>query len=77
MLNTWTKHSLVWTLICDRTHAGSVPVWAPGDGGDEANVREEDGVVFDAIQGVVHLTQRLPVELKLELHLTGERTEEC
>lgn len=45
------------------------PVGAPGDGGNKAYVREQDGVVFYAIQGVVHLTQRQPVQLKLQLHL--------
>lgn len=38
-----------------------IPVGAPGDGGDEANIREKDGVVFDAIQGIVHLTERQSV----------------
>lgn len=36
---------------------GGIPVWTPGDGGDKANVRKKDGVIFDAIQGIVHLTQ--------------------
>jgi len=33
-----------------------IPVGAPGDGGDQANIREKDGVIFDAIQGILHLT---------------------
>ena len=47
-----------------------VPVGAPWDGGCKADVGEEDGVVFDAVQGIVHLTQRQPVQLELQLHLT-------
>lgn len=46
------------------------PVGAPGDGGDKANVREKDGIIFDAIQGIVHLTEGQSVQLELELHLT-------
>lgn len=46
------------------------PVGAPWDGGDQANVRKKDGVIFDAIQGVVHLTQWQSVQLELQLHLT-------
>lgn len=46
------------------------PVWAPGDGGYKANVREKDGIIFDAIKGIVHLTQWQSVKLELELHLT-------
>lgn len=46
------------------------PVRAPWDGGDQANVRKKDGVIFDAIQGVVHLTQWQSVQLELQLHLT-------
>lgn len=45
------------------------PVGAPGDGGNKAHIGEEDGVVLDAVQGVVHLTQRQPVQLELQLHL--------
>lgn len=47
-----------------------VPVGAPRDGGDKANIREEDGVIFDAIQSIVHFTERQSVQLELELHLT-------
>lgn len=46
-----------------------VPVGAPGDGGNKAHIGEQDGVVLDAVQGVVHLTQRQPVQLELQLHL--------
>lgn len=45
------------------------PVGAPRDGGNKANVWEEDGIIFDAIQGIVHLTEWQSVQLKLELHL--------
>lgn len=47
-----------------------IPVRAPGDGWGKASIREKDGVVFDAIQGVVHLTQGKSVQLELEFHLT-------
>lgn len=46
------------------------PVGAPGDGGDEPDIREKDGIISDAIQCVVHLTEWLSVQLELELHLT-------
>ena len=49
------------------------PVWTPGDGGDKANVREKDGVIFDAIEGIVHLTERQSVQLELELHLKQKK----
>ncbi len=52
------------------------PVGAPGDGGDEANVREKDGIIFDAIQGIVHLTEWQSVQLELELHLTQRQYRE-
>lgn len=55
--------------MCDYVRSG-IPVWAPGDGGDKANVRKKDGIIFDAIQGIVHLTQWQSVQLELELHLT-------
>lgn len=45
------------------------PVGAPGNGGNKAYVGEQDGVVLDAVEGVVHLTQRQPVQLELQLHL--------
>lgn len=45
------------------------PVGAPWDGGDKADVREKDGIIFDAIQGIVHLTEWQSVQLELELHL--------
>lgn len=45
------------------------PVGAPGDGGNKAHVGEQDGVVLDAVQGEVHLAQRQPVQLELQLHL--------
>lgn len=46
------------------------PVGAPGDGGVKGDVREEDAVIFNAIQGILHLTERQSVQLELELHLT-------
>lgn len=45
------------------------PVGAPWNGGDQANVRKKDGVILDAIQGVVHLTEWQSVQLELQLHL--------
>lgn len=45
------------------------PIGAPGDCGDKANVREKDGVIFDAIQGIVHFTEWQSVQLELQLHL--------
>lgn len=48
---------------------GYTPVWAPWDGGNKANVREKDGILSDAIQGVVHLTEWQSVELELKLNL--------
>lgn len=45
------------------------PVGAPGDGGNKAHVGEQDVVVLDAVQGEVHLAQRQPVQLELQLHL--------
>lgn len=53
------------------------PVRAPGNGGDQANVRKKDGVVFDAIQGVVHLAERQSVQLELQLHLTVRPQSGC
>ena len=47
----------------------AVPVGAPRYGGHQAGVGEQDVVVLDAVQSVVHLTQRQPVQLELELHL--------
>lgn len=47
----------------------SAPVGAPGDGGHEAHVGEQDGAVLDAVQGVVHLAQRQSIQLELQLHL--------
>lgn len=41
------------------------PVGAPWDGGDKANIREKDGIIFDAIQGIVHLTEWQSVQLEL------------
>ena len=49
-----------------------MPVGAPGDGGGEVDVREEQTGVLDAVQGVVHLAQWQPVQLKLQLHLLGQ-----
>lgn len=45
------------------------PVGAPWDSRNKANVREEDVVFFNAIQGIVHLTEWQSVQLELELHL--------
>lgn len=45
------------------------PVGAPGDSRYKADIREKDGVISDAIQGIVHLTEWQSVQLKLELHL--------
>lgn len=61
----------VWSYLVEY-----IPVGAPGDGGDKANVREEDGVFFDAIQGIVHLTEWQSVQLELELHLTQRQYSE-
>lgn len=52
------------------------PVGAPGDGGDQSNVREKDSIIFDAIQSVMHLTERQSVQLELELHLPQEQYRE-
>lgn len=52
------------------------PVGAPWDGGDKANIREKDGVIFDAIQGIVHLTEWQSVQLELKLHLTQRQYRE-
>lgn len=52
------------------------PVRAPRDGGDKANVREKDVIFFDAIQGIVHLTEWQSVQLELELHLTQRQCQE-
>lgn len=46
-----------------------LPVRTPGDGRDKANIREKDVVIFNAIQGIVHLTEGQSVQLKLEFHL--------
>ena len=48
------------------------PVGAPWDGWDKANIREKDGIILDAIQGIVHLTEWQSVQLELELHLTRQ-----
>lgn len=52
------------------------PVGAPRDGGNKANVREEDGIIFDAIQGIVHLTEWQSVQLELELHLAQRQQQQ-
>lgn len=49
------------------------PVGAPWDGGYKANVREKDGIVSDAIQGIVHLTEWQSVQLELKLHLAQKQ----
>lgn len=49
----------------------SLPVRAPRDCGSRAGVREQDAVILDAVQGVVHFTEGLPVQLELQLHLGG------
>lgn len=60
----------VWcVVVCRGVRWSWAPVGAPGDGGNKAYVGEQDGVVLDAVQGVVHLTQRQPVQLELQLHL--------
>lgn len=53
-----------------------IPVGAPRDGGNKANVREKDGIIFDAIQGIVHLTQWQSVQLELELHLSQKQQQQ-
>lgn len=59
--------------VCEHVGKKHTPVGAPWDGWDEADVREKDGVVFDAVQSVVHLTERQSVQLELELHLKQEK----
>lgn len=41
------------------------PVWTPGDSGDEAHIREKNSIIFDSIEGVVHLTEWQSVQLEL------------
>lgn len=53
------------------------PVGAPWNGGDQANVRKKDGVILDAIQGVVHLTEWQSVQLELQLHLRARPHSGC
>ncbi len=59
-----------YKCLCDCVYKTYTPVRAPWDGGDKADIREKDGVIFDAIQGIVHLTEWQSVQLELELHLT-------
>lgn len=72
----WAKHvqlsytENMFNHIASKYAIIYTPVGAPWDGGDQANVRKKDGVIFDAIQGVVHLTQWQSVQLELQLHLT-------
>lgn len=69
VLNSWA-----WVYACVVVEY--TPVGTPGDGGDKANVREKDGVIFDAIQGIVHLTEWQSVQLELELHLSQSQHQE-
>ncbi len=67
-------------VFVSKTHSvGSlrvlVPVGTPGDCGSEAGIWKQDTVIADAIQSVVHLTQRKSVQLKLQLHLASKHTQ--
>lgn len=52
-----------------------VPVGTPGDCGSEADIWKQDTIIADAIQSIVHLTQRKSVQLKLQLHLASKHTQ--
>lgn len=64
LLPKWLKNWYMRLCACTSV-AENLPVWAPRDGGDLTNIRKKDGVIFDAIQSIVHLTQWQSVELKL------------
>lgn len=59
--------------VCEGVHGAiHTPVGAPWDGGNKANIRKKDGIIFDAIQGIMHLTEWQSVQLELELHLKNK-----
>lgn len=60
----------VCSYVCDIVYMVEyTPVGTPGDSRDKANIREKDSIIFDAIQGIMHLTEWQSVQLELELHL--------
>lgn len=60
----------VCSYVCDIVYMVEyTPVRTPGDSRDKANIREKDSIIFDAIQGIMHLTEWQSVQLELELHL--------
>ena len=61
-----------WKVCVIEYMVQYTPVGAPWDGWDKANIREKDGIILDAIQGIVHLTEWQSVQLELELHLTRQ-----